>query len=144
MEEDLKKSLQGIWDEYQKSKDDPVEIGLLGQPGAGKSWLINRIIGRDDAPVGVTTDYTKDRGVYPWNEITLVDLPGYGTKKFPAKAFLERFAILKFDALLCVASQKYRIEDGEFFTKSKSGAKGAYLSAPTSAVSAIRPRQRTN
>jgi GTP-binding protein EngB required for normal cell division/uncharacterized protein (DUF697 family) len=115
MKSDLKAALQKIWDEYEKSKKDPVKIGLLGQPGAGKSSLINSIVGHPVAPVGVETDYTKGAVPYAWNEITLVDLPGYGTENFPREGFLDKFEILKFDALLCVSDNKFRSDDLFFF-----------------------------
>ena len=114
----FKEQLHGIFREFEKSKADPVRIGLLGQPGAGKSSLINSITGIDGlAPVGVSTDHTKEAKSYDWNEIQLVDLPGYGTEGFPREGFLERFEVLKFDALLCVASGKFRDADCEFFRK---------------------------
>jgi GTP-binding protein EngB required for normal cell division len=115
MAEDLRQKLEDIWSEYAKSKADPVRIGLFGQPGAGKSSLINAIIGHDLAPVGVATDTTKGPADYIWNELALVDLPGYGTEGFPREGFLERFGILRFDALLCVASGKFRADDAAFF-----------------------------
>lgn len=101
-----------------------MRIGLLGQLGAGKSSLINSITGKDGlAPVGVSTDYTVEAGYYDWNEIQLVDLPGYGTEGFPREGFLERFQVLTFDALLCVASGKFRDADCEFFRKVREAGK---------------------
>lgn len=117
MDDDLKKNLNEMWSEFQKSKDDPVRIGFLGQPGAGKSSLINSILGQQVAPVGIETDYSKGAVAYPWNEISMVDLPGYGTELFPREGFQERFEILKFDALLCISNGKFRSDDLVLFRK---------------------------
>ena len=111
MDDDLKGSLKRIWNEYQRSKEDPVRIGFLGQPGAGKSSLINSILGYEAAPVGVETDYTKGAADYSWNELSLVDLPGYGTEGFPREGFIEKFKLLDHDALLCISNGKFRSDD---------------------------------
>lgn len=111
MNKDLKKNLENIWKEFKKSKQDPIRLGFLGQPGAGKSSLINTIIGQQVAPVGVETDYSRGAVAYPWNEMSMVDLPGYGTERFPREGFVERFGLLEFDALLCIASGKFRSDD---------------------------------
>lgn len=79
-----------------------VSVGLFGQPGAGKSSLINALVGGDVAAVGVRTDTTTGREEYEWNGLTLVDRPGYGTARFPAGDYVARFDVLGFDLLLCV------------------------------------------
>ena len=60
-----------------------ISIALFGQPGSGKSSLINRLIGQKLAPEGVRNDVTTERKEYEWNGLTLVDLPGYDTAKLP-------------------------------------------------------------
>jgi len=115
MQDDILKELRRIFAGYEKEQQDPVTIGLLGQPGAGKSSLINSLTGQELAGVGVQTDYTTGPKAFQWKGLSLCDLPGYGTVSFPEKGYLERFKVLNFDALLCIASGKFREEDTHFF-----------------------------
>lgn len=107
---DIKKKLK----EQDKIK---VKVALFGQPGAGKSSLINKIVGKKVADVGVETDKTVVACSYEHNGLELVDLPGYGTKGFPKDDFFSRFDIEKFDLFLCVSSGKLHQADTEFFQK---------------------------
>lgn len=92
-----------------------VSVALFGQPGAGKSSLINKIIGKKVAEVGVETDKTVAAASYEVNGLRFVDLPGYGTKNFPKQGYFERFNIGQFDLFLCVTSGKLHAADTEFF-----------------------------
>jgi len=92
-----------------------VSIALFGQPGAGKSSLINKIVGKKLADVGVETDKTVDASSYEVNGLRFVDLPGYGTKNFPKENYFDRFNINQFDLFLCVISGKLHQADTEFF-----------------------------
>jgi len=92
-----------------------VSVALFGQPGAGKSSLINKIVGKKVAAVGVETDKTVEAASYEVNGLRFVDLPGYGTKNFPKDGYLERFNIQQFDLFLCVTSGKLHQADTEFF-----------------------------
>jgi GTP-binding protein EngB required for normal cell division/uncharacterized protein (DUF697 family) len=99
------------------STDDAVRvsIALFGQPGCGKSSLINRLIGQKLALEGVRNDVTTERQEFEWNGLTLVDLPGYDTARFPAGEYLDRFRVLNFDLLLCVFDGKFHKADSELF-----------------------------
>jgi len=88
---------------------------LFGQPGAGKSSLINKILGKKVADVGVETDKTTEEASYEANGLKFVDLPGYGTKNFPKDTYFQRFNIPQFDLFLCVTSGKLHQADTEFF-----------------------------
>lgn len=92
-----------------------VSVALFGQPGAGKSSLINNIVGKKVAAVGVETDKTIKEESYEANGLKFVDLPGYGTKNFPKESYFEKFDIPKFDLFLCVSSGKLHQADTEFF-----------------------------
>lgn len=92
-----------------------VSIALFGQPGAGKSSLINKIVGKKVAEVGVETDKTVEAASYEANGLCFVDLPGYGTKNFPKESYFDRFNIQQFDLFLCVTSGKLHQADTEFF-----------------------------
>ena len=49
-----------IRERLDKEKNTKVKVALFGQPGAGKSSLINKIAGEQVAEVGVETDKTTD------------------------------------------------------------------------------------
>lgn len=92
-----------------------VSIALFGQPGCGKSSLINRLTGQKLALEGVQNDVTTARQEYEWNGLILVDLPGYDTAMFPASEYVTRFGIMNFDLLLCVFDGKFHQADTELF-----------------------------
>lgn len=102
--------------ERMKSDDAVrVSIALFGQPGCGKSSLINRLTGQKLALEGVRNDVTTERQEFEWNGLSLVDLPGYDTARFPADEYLDRFRVLDFDLLLCVFDGKFHQADTELF-----------------------------
>ena len=92
-----------------------VSVALFGQPGAGKSSLINKIIGEQVAEVGVETDKTIEAACYESKGLKFVDLPGYGTKNFPKDTYSKKFNLQGFDLFLCVTSGKLHQADTEFF-----------------------------
>jgi GTP-binding protein EngB required for normal cell division/uncharacterized protein (DUF697 family) len=92
-----------------------VSVALFGQPGAGKSSLINAILGQRVAEAGVETDKTVSAASYEAKGLRFVDLPGYGTKNFPKETYAEKFDIKQFDLFLCVTSGKLHQADTEFF-----------------------------
>jgi small GTP-binding protein len=106
---------QSITEELDEQRKVKVKVALFGQPGAGKSSLINKILGRKAAEVGVETDKTVAAKSYDHNGLSLVDLPGYGTKNFPKETYFKSFDILDFDLFLCVSSGKLHQADTEFF-----------------------------
>jgi len=102
------------------SKDDQVgvSVALFGQPGAGKSSLINSLLGRKVAEVGIGTDVTTEAGEYEHGGLKFIDLPGYGTKGFPADdKYFERFDITGKDLFLCAIAGKLTDGDVNFFKK---------------------------
>lgn len=100
-----------------------VSVALFGQPGAGKSSLINRMVGRKVAEVGVETDKTVREARYRWGAVELVDLPGYGTARFPKAGYAERFGIARIDLFLCVVNGKLHQADTEFFEELRAMGK---------------------
>ncbi|WP_312510530.1 GTPase [Massilia sp.] len=106
---------QKIRDELEQERAGRVSVALFGQPGAGKSSLINAIVGKKVAQVGVETDKTVKQEEYEHNGLNLVDLPGYGTQKFPKETYRDEFALARFDLFLCVTSGKFHQADTELF-----------------------------
>ena len=63
----------GIYDEAEELRErlknerrDKLKIALFGQPGSGKSNLINKLVGQNIVTVGVSTDKTVEAEVVEW------------------------------------------------------------------------------
>jgi GTP-binding protein EngB required for normal cell division len=104
-----------FFEAWQKDKQKKLHICLFGQPGAGKSSLINELTGRKLAKVGVATDTTREAQIIETDDVVYVDLPGYDTARFPSKGYFSRFDPLQYDLFLCVFSGKLTTADEEFF-----------------------------
>ncbi|MGQ9847538.1 MAG: GTPase [Bacteroidales bacterium] len=114
------KSIRNKLSEEQKN---PLKIALFGQPGSGKSSIINKLVGVNVVKTGVSTDKTVEAEIVSWNDLLLVDLPGYGTTKFPANEFFDKFNVDNFDLYLCVYSGKLHEADTNFFRELSSNGK---------------------
>lgn len=106
---------QEIKEKLKNIDEENVNIVLFGQPGAGKSSLINAICGYEACPVGVETDTTKGPLFVEHGDVTFIDLPGYGTTAFPWQTFLDKFNPFQYDLFLCVFSDKLHAVDTKFF-----------------------------
>lgn len=105
-----------ILNELNKLESTTVKVGLFGQPGAGKSSLINALTGIEVSKPGVENDMTPGKPI-EWKGLLFVDLPGYGTEKYPKETYFNEFDIFSFDLFLCVFDGKWRQADSEFFQK---------------------------
>lgn len=108
---------QRIKGKLEEEKKSIVSVALFGQPGAGKSTLINKLVGENVAETGVETDKTVKAATYEAKGLKFVDLPGYGTKNFPKETYFTQFNIDSFDLFLCVTSGKLHAADTEFFSE---------------------------
>lgn len=111
----LREETERLRMELQKLDDVRVRVALFGQPGAGKSSLINALIGRDVAEAGERTDTTIEAQRYQHDGVEYTDLPGFGTTRFPAETYWERFQISDHDLLLCVKNGKFSLDDDKLF-----------------------------
>jgi len=109
------KDAEELREKLKKEQGDKLKVALFGQPGAGKSSLINKLVGDNAVTVGVSTDKTVEAEVVEWEDLLLVDLPGYGTTKFPENKYFDEFEIESFDIYLCVFSGKFHGADTRFF-----------------------------
>ncbi len=100
-----------------------VSVALFGQPGAGKSSLINALAGKKLAETGLETDKTVAEAEYEINGLNFIDLPGYGTTKFPKDNYFEKFNLLEKDIFLCVTSGKLHADDVELFKQLRNQKK---------------------
>ena len=115
-QEDLREELKR---RYKEKEQTVVKIALVGQPGAGKSSVINKLIGKNLFETGVRTDTTVDIQEAYWGALRIVDLPGYDTKKFPFEDWCKQFSVEDYDLYLFVFSGKLHDADGKLFKKFK-------------------------
>ncbi len=115
----LEEKFSAILNEIQSKEAAYTRIAVVGQPGAGKSSLINNLIGHKVAETGQMTDVTKKATEYKYNFLTIVDLPGYGTELFTFEKWKTEFNPQKYDVLVYVFSGKLLEEDNKLFTSIK-------------------------
>jgi GTP-binding protein EngB required for normal cell division len=97
--------------EAEKRDKERLTIALVGRGGAGKSSLINTLVGRKVCEVGATTDKTKTAQLHAWKQVVFVDLPGYGTREFSLQRVMDEFRISSFDMFIWCANGKFLEED---------------------------------
>ncbi|XP_028250921.1 interferon-inducible GTPase 5-like [Parambassis ranga] len=101
-----------------KQNNTPVNIAVTGESGSGKSSFVNAFRGLDNrdegaAPTGCV-ETTREVTEYPhpnYPNVTLWDLPGIGTTKFPADKYLEHVGLEKFDFFIIVSATRFREND---------------------------------
>ncbi|KAI9525699.1 hypothetical protein NQZ68_006248 [Dissostichus eleginoides] len=103
-----------IW----KSKNIPLHIAITGESASGKSTFVNVFRGLDKkdksnaAPGCVET--TMEVKSYPhpkYPKVTLRDLPGIGTTKFPADKYLKHVGFERFDFFVIISADRFREND---------------------------------
>lgn len=123
MNENIKEAAEQLRMEIEKDQQQKLRIALFGQPGAGKSSLINSIVGKAVAKAGAGTDITVDAQVIEHEDLLFVDLPGYGTSKFPPNKWFAEFKPTDYDLFLCVFSGKFHEADTLFFKQLKDAGR---------------------
>ena len=83
-------------DEDAERGDRPVKIAIVGRPNAGKSTLVNRLIGEDRLLVGPEAGITRDSISVDWEwegrKVSLVDTAGL-RRKAKVQEGLERLSV---------------------------------------------------
>uniref|UniRef100_A0A3B4HAZ4 IRG-type G domain-containing protein n=1 Tax=Pundamilia nyererei TaxID=303518 RepID=A0A3B4HAZ4_9CICH len=102
----------------KKQDNIPLNIAITGESDSGKSNFVNafRSVSDDEegaAPTGVKQT-TSEVTPYPhpnYSNVTLWDLPGIGTTKFPAKKYLKLVGFEKFDFFIIISDTHFREND---------------------------------
>ena len=117
-----------------KKINTPLNIAITGTTGSGKSTFINAFRGVDNkaegaAPTGcventsVSTPYPHPN--YP--NVTLWDLPGVGTTKFPADQYLKLVGFERFDFFIIISATRFTENDVKLTQEIKRMKKKFYF-----------------
>ena len=112
----------------------PLNIAVTGESGSGKSTFLNAFMGianTDEraAPTGVV-ETTMKPVPYPHPicpNVTIWDLPGIGTTKFPADQYLEYIEFEKFDFFIIVSAGRLSENDAKLAQEIKKMGKKFYF-----------------
>ncbi|XP_074548384.1 interferon-gamma-inducible GTPase 10-like [Halichoeres trimaculatus] len=143
LEDDIKKALQRndealavakIQGYLEKGENIPLNIAITGESGSGKSTFVNAIRGVDNkdeeaAPTG-SVETTMEVTPYPYPNfpnITVWDLPGVGTMKFPAAEYLKKVGFERFDFFVIISSDRFRENDVKLAKEIKRMKKKFYF-----------------
>jgi GTPase len=84
--------------DFDEEEDDSIKIAILGKPNAGKSTLLNKLIGEERAIVspipGTTRDAIDTRLVRDGEEFTLIDTAGI-RRRGKIEPGVEKYSVLR-------------------------------------------------
>ena len=86
-------------DQLSKEADDTIKIAIVGKPNAGKSSLVNKLIGEDRVIVSNVAGTTRDSVDIPFKynkkKYSLIDTAGMRRKKKIEDNTVERYSIIR-------------------------------------------------
>lgn len=103
-------------DDAEEEDDDHLKIAIVGRPNAGKSTLLNKLIGHDRAIVSDVAGTTRDAidtDISWYNErVTLIDTAGI-RRRGRIKAGVERYSVMRAMRAINRADVALLVIDGE-------------------------------
>ncbi|XP_029925684.1 interferon-inducible GTPase 5-like isoform X1 [Myripristis murdjan] len=123
-----------IQDYLQQHNTIPLNIAITGESGSGKSTFVNAFRGlsnKDEgaAPTGYV-ETTMEAAPYPhpnYPNVTLWDLPGIDSSRFPAAEYLKTFGFDKFDFFIIISSDRFRENDVKLALEIQKQKKNFYF-----------------
>jgi len=92
--------------ELNKWKDEIVNIGVIGERGAGKSTIVNALRDLYASDTGAATielptpyPYSNGNDYRESAKIVLWDLPGAGTLNYPIDSYLDKIKVLETETM---------------------------------------------
>lgn len=120
---ELAEKTQSVIDEFERTK---VNVALIGEPGVGKSSLMNAIAGRKVAQTGAIGETTLTVQGIPHDDVeglVFWDLPGCGTPNHPRETYIEDQNLLtSYDVFVLVTEKRIRQGDEWLYRKLRKEA----------------------
>ncbi|XP_075047446.1 interferon-gamma-inducible GTPase 10-like isoform X3 [Mixophyes fleayi] len=115
----ITEAVSRIKEALEKADNVPVNIGITGPTGSGKSTFINVMRGIvDDEDEGAAetgcVETTREPTAYPHpqhNNVVYWDLPGIGTSNFKANDYLKKVDFQKYDFFIIIANGRFTEND---------------------------------
>lgn len=138
----LDKVVEGFNKIEETEEDDSLKIAIVGKPNAGKSSIINRILGEDRVIVSSIAGTTRDAVDIPFNynkkKFTLIDTAGLRRKAKIEDESVEKYSVFRtIDAIRRADVCVLVVDAGEEITEQDTKIAGLILEEEKPIVVAI-------
>ncbi|XP_037673708.1 T-cell-specific guanine nucleotide triphosphate-binding protein 2-like isoform X2 [Choloepus didactylus] len=131
---DVQKTISVICDALKEIENAPINIAVTGESGSGKSSFINALRGvdhegKDAAQVGYveTTMERRDYKHPKISNVTIWDLPGIGTTRFPPWKYLKEMKFGEYDFFIIISTTRFKENDAQLAKAIKKMNKNFYF-----------------